>query len=1209
MADLTLYTIADPEILAGALRGIAMVFDPSATQVWVSNGGLGLGAIAGVGLLITLMITLFKAIMTQKLELWTFLIMMVVYTMAFVPKTTLQVERIQDGQIEMVDGIPYGVALPAAFMSGMMKAVSDTFELAFSDPAVGTYSETGFMDPLKTLMGMRNLLGTAGGNGHLKANFIAYAQKCMVDSGTGEEVDFTEALRNAGSMDVLFDPAKIKGGVVTLVQPTPNGYMQGQYSCTEAVDTMPAAATLLRQQVTTYISPTDATKPIGLEADLRQTIGTKPYVGTSAKEELERSITMLAGSAIVNQDVAIEDLVIGSLIRESGKYASIQDPTRLAQTMEMTRAMEAWKVDSSASGSMFLATMQSSMDIMLFVWIALAPILAMTMIISGLAGLKMLAQFFLFGIWTQSWMPFAMVINYYMQLTVSGKLESKLMPGGDIQSLFAVGYQDALYNEIGTSIATASQLLAFTPVLSLAILTGSYMALTNLGTAMSGKDGYFDEKKLAADGGVATGGQNIANQNHNLGYNATQSAGIASGAGSANLAYTHAGAGVLSSQTVSSSAEGIQTQAQKTATAAASAGFERMFGLNTQHMQSWRKVVESSMRDSTGLSDTKMNETLKQLGVEDTQGMDSQSKLDLITQLSGILRFGGRGAAQGSTPGKPGTGGSLLSKVVGLFGEAGLSLGATSQTGTSDAYKKALATGIKNSWNDKNAHALVNDKVASRGNSQSVEDTASLTEAANESSRYGDTYTTSRALAETAANTVNRMRSAGVNHTQTFPQLAQQAAARNAVERRGSGGKIQGDQVQQLQAAAMADQWGEDGAAAMATFREAAKKGDWSSVGDSIRMLMTSGKASDRAMGYAMAAEYIQMAGGPKDLADQYRSQAGLERDFAATYEARMKDGQDAKAEVGDKSASIQKDVDANSANVEAKQKKAKKARTAGTSEKTYQSNAGTVAAPYAATAEATLGAGEAAVANANGKNLLTYSQRMNAHSSAAPHNLLESLDNLGGSFFDRLSGLVAGEHGTATMDAAQKMIAGVNTLISSGQQITAFAQEAQRAGGFDKLSPQRQQEITATLDQYTSAYEGTKGGIFGRDGGTSAGDFNGNQGARLAGVAAHFKNNQGEYRQDLLNANREFDRGAHWQGSGDTQLQRGERRAKVSPLATPGENFLFEFGAQGRQRGTDGTPSQYNVDAVGSGEHMDHQDEDPQPPLYLRKHFPNQEQ
>lgn len=1207
MADLTLYTIADPEILAGALRGIAMVFDPTANQTWVSSGGLGLGAIAGVGLLITLLIILFKAIMTQKLELWTFLIMMVVYTMAFVPKTTLQVERIQDGQIEMVDGIPYGVALPAALMSGMMRAVTTNFELAFSDPRVGTYSETGFMDPLKTLMGMRNLLGTAGGNGHLKANFVAYAQKCMVDSATGEEVDFTEALRKAGSMDALFDPTKVKAGFVTLVQPTPSGYLHGQYSCTEEIGAQPSAAALLRQQVTTYISPIDSTKPIGLEADLRQAVGTKPG-GMTAKEELERSITTLAGAAIVNQDVAIQDLVIGSLIRESGKYASIQDPTRLAETMEMTRAMEAWKVDSSASGSMFLATMQSSMDIMLFVWIALAPILAMTMIISGLAGLQMMAKFFLFGIWTQSWMPFAMVINYYMQLTISGKLESKLMPGGDLQSLFAVGYQDALYNEIGMSIATASQLLAYTPVLSLAILTGSYMALSNLGSAMSARDGYFDEKKMAADAGVASGGQSIASANQNVGFSGYQSQGIVTGAGAANLGYNAASMGTLSSQNAASYSQGVAEQANKEASVNAGAAWQRMFGMNQQHMQNFKHALQASMMEGNQLSDKKLNEYLKTFGVEDTTGLSADKKLELGTQLGFLARLAGSAKASGGSNGQ-GKNGSLISRALGLLGEAGLTLGINSSTTDSDAYKKALTTGIKNAWNSKDAQDKTHSLTATRGTSDAIENSGSVTQALNDTKQYGTAYNDNRSLAQRAQQEASATSSAGVNFQAPMAEMAKKAAAKNAMERPGSRGLVQGDQMQQLKAAAKADEWGDAGAAAMGRFQQLAKSGDWSGVADGIRSLMTAGSFGERSMGMAMAAEFIEMAGGPKDLADQYRRQSALQKEAGLKYDQRMAEGADTQRQVEDQQPKLAQAVEAGGDRVERLVANDKKVASGGTSQATFDANSRPMETTYKSGEQARMGAGAGAVNNTRGEQILLMGQRLNDSMSAAIQNTVLNFDSTKDAIPNMGLGIANGAYGTYQMNKADEAIQETTALMEAGQQVAAFADEARAAGGFNNLSPERQQQIAAALDQYTAAYQGSKGGLFRLDGGTSAGDYEGDQGKRLQGVAKHFRDNQGEYRQDLQDAMRLKDEGRHRQGAGDTQTQRGQDQWKVNFSASPGDSFAFEYGSPGGQRGTDGTPSSFNVEAVGSGEHLDHQTEPaPRPAFNVGNHFPKGE-
>lgn len=564
MADLTLYTMADPEILAGALNGVAMVFDPSNTNVWVSDpsasSGFGMGAIAGVGLVITLLIILFKGLLTQKLELGTFFIVIIAYTIAFVPKTTLQVERIQDGQIEIVDGLPYAVAIPAALMSGMMMAVTETFEVAFSDPRMGTYSETGFMDPLKTLVRMRDITAGAG-NSVMKQNLQEFLRYCTVHPGTGAESNFEQDLKRHGGWAAIFDPNKLQPGLVELMVPSvggSGGYNRAFFSCKHSIGSHQSAADFLRNEITTYIgseSPTGVNNN-GLEADLVKKGGRSEIVpGEKATDRLRNSITTLVGNSTISANVAMSDLVVGSLLREVGTDYLFIDPDTMMATLSKTEAMERLTVDSAGSGSMFLSTMQYSMDIMLFVWIALSPVLAMTMIISGLAGIKMMSQYFLFGVWTQSWMPFAMVINYYMQLKISKTLETKLLTGGSLGDIFAPGMQVDLYRELAGTITAGSTLLAYTPILSLAVLSGSYFALSQLGSALGGKDGYFDEKKMAPDAGQGTGGTQAASY-------ATQNM---SATQMANLAATRSGAmtgsELAQGMTIGSSAQAVTADA------------------------------------------------------------------------------------------------------------------------------------------------------------------------------------------------------------------------------------------------------------------------------------------------------------------------------------------------------------------------------------------------------------------------------------------------------------------------------------------------------------------------------------------------------------------------------------------------------------------------------------------------------------------------
>lgn len=632
---LTLYTAADPELIKAALTGVAMVFDPSNTEAWVSSDGLGLGAVAGIGLLISLGIILFKAIMTQKLELGGLFIMIVVYIIAFVPKTTLQVERTMDGAIEMADGIPYGVAVPAALMSGMMKAVTDTFEVAFSDPGVGTYSETGFMDPLKTLAKMRGVTYRSG-NVVLRQNLHNFLSACTVDSNTGARTNFEEAFKRAGSHQALFNPDLIKDGTAHAVLRETSGSTIDVYlPCKTPQDGMPTALEQMQSDFNSYMG-FSGTSINGLEADLiREEALNQLQPGVSATDKVKSSLTLLTGGATIDQNIAMADLVAGALMREVGYAAMSEDKDATSATMLLTESREKFAVDSAGGASMFLTTMQKSMDIMLFVWIALAPIVAMSMMIAGMAGLKMLAQYFLFGVWTQSWMPFAMVINYYMQLSLVKSMEQRMF--GDPANIFSITAQTRLYEDITTTLATGSQLLAATPVLSLAVLSGSYFALTNLGTAMGGKDGYVDEKKMAPDVQKATGADKLADAS-------MQHAG-AFGPGFAGTVLANGG-GAAFTGALADSLPGFNsgTVASATTQSGKSLDSAQMFAAKSAINDALKdgtsigKAVSSAVQAIAGSDVRKQDENLKQFltqnGVTDT---DKIAATDLAKTASRIL--------------------------------------------------------------------------------------------------------------------------------------------------------------------------------------------------------------------------------------------------------------------------------------------------------------------------------------------------------------------------------------------------------------------------------------------------------------------------------------------------------------------------------------------------------------------------------------------
>ncbi len=146
----TIYTFGDFNTIMYGLHAVAALFNPDNTDLIVGKGTLGLGAAVAVGSLITLFIVLFQGITSQRLEIHSILLGILLFVMLFVPKTTVRVEDYFSGQVTTVDNVPIGVAYTASAMSSAFISMAEKMDTMFqmADSRYPTLSQDHFMSSL-----------------------------------------------------------------------------------------------------------------------------------------------------------------------------------------------------------------------------------------------------------------------------------------------------------------------------------------------------------------------------------------------------------------------------------------------------------------------------------------------------------------------------------------------------------------------------------------------------------------------------------------------------------------------------------------------------------------------------------------------------------------------------------------------------------------------------------------------------------------------------------------------------------------------------------------------------------------------------------------------------------------------------------------------------------------------------------------------------
>lgn len=553
---LVFYTLGDTDLYMAALNAVAMMFSATSTSglygTTTVNGTTFdfLGPIAAIGMLFSLLFICISGIMKQELRLDQMLVTLILSYAMFVPKTTVVIEDIYSGSVKSVDNVPYGVAVPGALISMFTFNFAKQIETAFTatsavQPLVtasanGT-SIGGFANPLKMLLALQTI-NVCGSNGDICADMVEYTRSCLSDS-QGNKILADKVFKNPDLLTELFGPSGGGKGIQASVIYR-SAYHQGAVGSLNTpalladggIVACDQAASAIRNDIETYLSNPAGLASNSFASDFAHAMGQRkigsltgavPGVndggGYEWKTQLNDTLaaTALLGQAGVAGTTTDARSWIATMIMRNPTFsayaAANQSDRAAAYDVYMTVAMEQFKADAAADGSMFLKTMLPSMTVLTFFFFAFAPIVALLVMVTGLQAIKILTSYVIFGFWTQSWLPGAAIVNYFIQQQWLSKVTGtgSGIPGG----MFAIANQPELYDIASTQLAVGANMLASVPVVMMALITGSAYGLSHLADKMgASRKGYFDEKGLVPDAMTATNASAVMKRDMDMGY-------------------------------------------------------------------------------------------------------------------------------------------------------------------------------------------------------------------------------------------------------------------------------------------------------------------------------------------------------------------------------------------------------------------------------------------------------------------------------------------------------------------------------------------------------------------------------------------------------------------------------------------------------------------------------------------------------------------
>jgi conjugal transfer mating pair stabilization protein TraG len=425
----------------------------------------------------------------------------------FTPTTTVTIKSFFDEnsasvspRMIVVEHVPYGIAYPAGMASYASKAISDNLMTWFTNAneTGGAMSEGagGLMNPLRLLSRMNSIYDCSANRATLCNNMNSFFKACPV------EAEVPVAWRDQSSLQTLFDTAALNMG----------GYMEYKvYNAASStgfdVTYVPCkeGGPLIYAAMIAYLDSDDYAKDL-LRTESAATAGAKSLDGgetqdiaamkLTASEMATKLQTVLSADQATTNAIAA-NMVFGRVARAAASTSGEVDDRHAARTFAatMTEARRKAVADQAGQASMFVSFMTQAMNAFSFLFAATAPIIVLIAMVMGLAGFKIYGSWLLFGVWSQSWLPIASLISYYVESNFWRRLED-LRSAGKL-SILGV---EPLFDQLANVLYTGSTMMSAVPIITLSLISGSMVAMSSLAGKATGTDrDYEKEDRMSPD--------------------------------------------------------------------------------------------------------------------------------------------------------------------------------------------------------------------------------------------------------------------------------------------------------------------------------------------------------------------------------------------------------------------------------------------------------------------------------------------------------------------------------------------------------------------------------------------------------------------------------------------------------------------------------------------------------------------------------------
>lgn len=472
---LTLVVMGDPTLIKNGLQAVSIIFG-SGGLFDTTGGGLNFGPIAALPILISLIGIVTSAISSQKLRVDYLLVVTIIYGVLYVPKMPIAIYDIYTGGAsgDHVEDVPVGLAVIASATS--MGAYEITAELsqflAGVDSKHSEFHKDGFIHPFRVLLAARNFSEMYMENPVTSKNSHNYWQYCIVPKIRTGAFELKELDKRSGdaAMEYLFSNPALTGQTF---------YIDGTGD--EVVANCSTVGPDLRVRFEALINgATDAKDSLNgyVVGRMGTQIGRQQIDVDAAMDKVSEMATAVADAAAFKKT-----LFAYNYAQSARKFEGLTSSQSVTYTQIMTDTIESDKAQSAVEGETFLNYMIPAMSMFQFLFYVFSPVMGVIILATGPNSLKIAGGYLMFGVWAHSWLPVAAMINFWIEGTVSDALVNAKT---GINYYGSVGGVGDLYTIVSNYVALGSKVLAATPMITFALLTGSPYAVSQIAGSLGG---------------------------------------------------------------------------------------------------------------------------------------------------------------------------------------------------------------------------------------------------------------------------------------------------------------------------------------------------------------------------------------------------------------------------------------------------------------------------------------------------------------------------------------------------------------------------------------------------------------------------------------------------------------------------------------------------------------------------------------------------